>query len=75
MGVVEHHRGVTLHFQKVVLVFPNEWNVFEFLDVVSWGWHHHLGGVLLRVCEQEVVDQLLSPLDDASDNMERKHPK
>lgn len=75
MRIVKHHRCVTFHLQEIIFIFPNKWNIFEFLYVVSRWRHHNLGRILLRICQQKVVDKLLSPLDDASNYMQRKHPK
>ena len=66
---VEHVRSVALHLEKVVLVLPDEGRVLELLDVVLVRAHLI---VLLRR-QQEVVDELLAPLDDAAHDMKRKH--
>ena len=35
MRLVKHVRGIRLHFKQVIFIFPNEWNVFEFLNIIS----------------------------------------
>ena len=69
MGGEQHHRGVLLHLEQVVLVLPNERHVFELLDVVLGGQSTHS----VLVGQQEIVDKLFSPLDDALDHVQRQH--
>ena len=65
MRRVQHVRGVTLHFKQVVLVLPDERSVLELLDVILV--RSHL--VVLISRQQEVIDQLLAPLNDAAHDM------
>lgn len=60
--------SVTLHLEQIVLVLPYERRVLELLDVVLVG-----SRIILLRSQQEVVDELLAPLDDAAHNMQRQH--
>ena len=80
MTLKESHTGIGLHLQKVVFVFPHERNVLELLQTILVV--AHFSGTSRRratcvgvVCQQEVVDQLLPPLDYALHNVERQHPE
>lgn len=64
-------RGVRLHFEKIVFIFPDERYVFEFLDVVFWCDACQLLIRILLICEQEIVYQLFSPFYYASDDVQR----
>ena len=80
VALKKSHTGVGLHLQEVVFILPHERDVLELLQTVLVV--AHFSGASRRgaacvgvVCQQEVVDQLLSPLDDALYNVERQHPE
>ena len=47
MGLVKHPRRVRFHFEKIVFILPNEWNVLELLNVVLWSHSIYLWIILL----------------------------
>lgn len=71
---------IRLQLQKVVLVLPYKRNVLKLLEVIRLSTHLWAGLPSNWVCfsvlvgNQEVVYELLAPLDDAFDNMQREHP-
>lgn len=73
-------RSIRLQLQKIVLTLPHERDVLELLQVV--GLLAHLGRVLAECAatisllgNQEVVDELFPPFDDALDDVEGEHTK
>ena len=70
MRVEEHYGRIRFHFEKVVLILPDERDILKLLDVISWWLLDHLRSLIV-IGQQEVVDQLFTPLDNASYNMER----
>ena len=67
--------GVRFHLEEVVFVLPYKRNIFEFLQVVAMRCLRVAGPLILLVAQQEVVDELLSPLDDALYDMQGEHPQ
>lgn len=70
MRVEEHYGRIRFHFEKVVFILPDERDILKLLDVISWWLLDHLRSLIV-IGQQEVVDQLFTPLDNASYNMER----
>ena len=72
--VIEAYRSIRLHLEQIVLILPDKWDILELLDVVPLLWHdwagHAAWSLLALSRQQEVVDELLPPLDDALNNME-----
>ena len=68
MGVEEHYGRIGFHFEEVVFILPDEWDVLKLLDVVSLGWLSYLRSLVV-IGQQEVVDKLFTPLNNASYNM------
>jgi hypothetical protein len=64
--------SVALHFKKMVLTLPDKRNTLEFTEVVPI-----LLGLMtvrgVRRGQQEAVNQLFPPLNNALDHMEREH--
>ena len=68
MRVEEHYGCIRFHFEKVVFILPDERNILKFLDVISWRLLVHLRSLIV-IGQQEVIDQLFTPLNNASYNM------
>lgn len=69
---------VRLHFKEVVLIFPNERHIFEFLEIVLLLTHYRALSAASRcaihlISKEEVIDELFPPLDDALHNVQREH--
>ena len=76
MRVIQHLGGVALHLKEVVFVFPDKWDILELLDIIfRSSISHHWRLRLLLVRQQEIIDQLLPPLNDASDHVQGEHPE
>lgn len=72
MRVEEHYGRIRFHFEKVVFILPDERNILKLLDVISWWLLDHLRSLIV-IGQQEVIDELFTPLNYASHNMERQH--
>lgn len=70
MRVEEHYGRIRFHFEKVVFILPDERYILKLLDVIPWRLLDHLRSLIV-IGQQEVVDQLFTPLDNASYNMKR----
>jgi hypothetical protein len=68
--VEEHYGRIRFHFEKVVFILPDERDILKLLDVIPRRLLDHLRSLIV-IGQQEVVDQLFTPLDNASYNMER----
>lgn len=72
MRVEKHYGGIRFHFEQVVFVLPDKRNILKLLNIISW-WLLNRVRSLIVIGQQEVVDELLTPLDDASYDMKREH--
>ena len=70
MRVEKHYGRIRFHFEKVVFILPDKRDILKLLDVIPWWLLDHLRSLIV-IGQQEVVDQLFTPLDNASYNMER----
>ena len=65
---------INLHLEEVILLLPNKWNAFEFAQSVSLGldtglWWHFI----IRLSQHKVEYKLLTPQDNAFNNVQGKH--
>lgn len=73
MGVIKHYWCIRFHLKKIILILPYKLYVFEFLNVILGRALLRVGVASLLVAQQKVVNQLLPPLNNASDNVKREH--
>lgn len=72
MRVEEHYGRIRFHFEKVVFILPDERNILKLLDVIPGRLLDHLRSLIV-IRQQEVIDQLFTPLNNASYYMKRQH--
>jgi len=66
--------SINLHLEEVILLLPNKGNAFEFAQSVSLGldtglWWHFI----IRLSQHKVEYELLTPQDNAFNNVQGKH--
>ena len=72
MRVEEHYGRIRFHLKQIIFVLPDERNIFKLFNVISW-WLLDSLWSLVVIRQQKVVDELLTPLNDASHNVKREH--
>ena len=68
----DQEESIVLHFEKVVLLFPHEWNAFELSKGIPLHklYVSELSLRLVSLRQHEVENELLSPEDNALNNVQ-----
>lgn len=72
-GADDQELSISFHLQKVVLLFPDEWDALELAQSVPLSYTLRLRLLHSLLSQHKVENQLFAPENDALDHVERQH--